>query len=198
MFVSEKFFFSVATDRAGVHVLLWEDKNELVRALLVLEAAMQTTEFQFILVSGVESDVDQLIQVIDTRRPSLLPSEVDDSGERDNPFLVLLFQQASSQTIGPWLNGWRNPLAESPGSLLVIRSADFEQFQRNAPDLSSYVGPKVLDSSTMISEFSPEILCCLKVALTPSTIEALEKLPGTMPNRDELEQWIRYCGLSSE
>ena len=198
MYVSEKFFFSVVTDRAGVHVLLWEDKNELVRALLVLQAAMQTAELQFILVSGEESDLDELIRIIDTRRPGVLPSELDETGETDATFLVLLFQQASSQTIGPWLNGWRNPLAESPGSLLVIRSADFEQFQRNAPDLSSFVGPKVLDSSSMISDFSPEILRYLKVSLAPSAIEALDKLPGTMPMMDELEQWLRDCRLRLE
>lgn len=198
MFASEKFFFSVATDRAGVHVLLWEDKNELVHALLVLNAAMQTIEVQFIAVSGEESDVNRLIQVIDARRPSLLPSEIDDSEEGGNPFLILLFQQASSQTIGPWLNGWRNPLSESPGTLLVIRSADFEQFQRNAPDLSSYVGPKVFDSSSMISHFSSEILSSLSAALAPSAMDALQKLPGVMPTVDELEQWIRYCRLSSE
>lgn len=33
MFPSEKFYFSVATDHAGVHVILWQDKNELVRAI---------------------------------------------------------------------------------------------------------------------------------------------------------------------
>lgn len=197
MFASEKFFFSVATDLAGVHVLLWEDKNELVRALLVIHAATPTKQLDFIAVSGEESDINQLIRVIDARRPSVLPAEIDDSREKENPFLVLLFQQASSQTIGPWLNGWRNPLSESPGSLLVIRSADFEQFQRNAPDLSSYVGPKVLDSSSMISHFSPEILSRLSAALAPSAIEALQRLPGVMPATDELEQWIESCRLSS-
>ncbi len=198
MFASEKFFFSVVTDRAGVHVLLWEDKNELVRALLVLNAVMQTTRIQFIAVSGEESDINHLIQVIDARRPNLLSSENDDPGESENPFLVLLFQQASSQSIGPWLNGWRNPLSESPGSLLVIRSADFGQFQRNAPDLSSYVGPKLLDSSSMISHFSPEILSGLCAVLAPSAIEALQRLPGVLPTPDELEQWIRFCRLSLE
>ena len=198
MIASEKFFFSVATDLAGVHVLLWEDKNELVRSLLVLHAAMQVRDLQFLLVSGVESDISKLINVIDARRPSLFPTESNASAEMENPFLVLLFQQASLQTIGPWLNGWRNPLSESPGSLLVIRSADFEQFQRNAPDLSSYVGPKILDSSSMISYFSPEILSCLNAELAPSAIEALQKLPGELPTIDGLERWIRYCRISSE
>ena len=198
MIASEKFFFSVVTDLAGVHVLLWEDKNELVRSLLVLLAAMQFSDVQFIVVPGEKSDISTLIKVVDARRPSLLPTEINASAEIKNPFLVLLFQQASSQTIGPWLNGWRNPLSESPGSLLVIRSADFDQFQRNAPDLSSYVGPKVLDSSTMISHFSPEILSCLNAELALSAMVALQKLPGVMPTIGELDQWIRFCRFSSE
>lgn len=196
MFASEKFFFSVLVDRAGVHAILWEDKAELVRALLVLQAAIQAMEISYIAVSGEESVVDGLMNIIGARRPSPVPSDTSEIGA--SRFLVLMFQQATFQAIGPWLNGCRKPLSEPPGSLLVVRSADFEQFQRSAPDLSSYIGPKIFDASSMVSDFSPEIMNCLRTELPRSAIEALQGLPGEMPVADELTRWIEYSRANAE
>lgn len=198
MFASEKFFFSVMADRAGIHAILWDDKTELVRALLVLRAVMQAVEFEFLAVSGGQNDLDQLIGIIDARRPNPVQSDADNLAVRENTFVILLLQQASSQTVGPWLNGWRTPLSEPPGSILVIRAADFGQFQRNAPDLSSFIGPKVLDSSSMISHFSTKVVSSLSATLPPAAIDALARLPGEMPTRNQLNDWIQRCADESE
>src|SRR5262249_25441092 len=100
-------------------------------------------------------------------------------------------QQARTELIGPWLNGWRRPLSESPGSLLVIRSADFPAFQRDAPDLTSFVGPRVYDASTMLSLFTPRTAQHLETIMPRELVDILKHLPGKTPSRNELRQWLK-------
>ena len=206
MIGSEKFFFSISFDKRGVHVLLWDDKHDLVRALLVLAATLKDVEINSLIVSERDSDLLSLQKSSDDRRRGISQEEL---GESENSiqekgsaptlaFLVLFFQQASMGTVGAFLNGLRNPLSETPGSLLVIRAADFARFSHAAPDLASFVGPKVLDASSMISDFSPEIVSSLTSSLPDDWGAAINKLPGEPPTQQELDAWLALCAPITE
>lgn len=179
--------------------MLWEDKTELVRSLLVLEAAISDlVKTAYCFLSTDLNSIKHLEGIVDARRPCQFEFGEEVKLQEESPFLVLIFQQASMQTIGPWLNGWRNPLSQPPGSLLVIRSADFEQFLRSTPDLASFIGPKIFDSSSMISDLSPELLENMKVSVQQEALDILRNLPGELPTKSALEQWIRLCGPIAE
>jgi hypothetical protein len=75
--------------------------------------------------------------------------------------------------------------------MLVIRHADFDPFQRSAPDIASFVGPRIYDASTMLSVFSRETYRRLRNRL-PDEIEAiLARLPGTAPSEQDVANWIK-------
>jgi len=193
MSTAEQLAFSISVERGSVHILLWDDKHDLVRALLVLFAGLEDLRTHGLLVSDDEKDLRALRQLVETRIP---PTEDDLQSDQDsesfqNQLWLLFVQQASCNAVGPWLNGWRRPVSEPPGAMLVIRHADFAPFQRNAPDVASFVGPRVYDASTMLSVFSGTTYARLRHHL-PDEIElTLNRLPGASPAEQEVADWIR-------
>ena len=193
MSTAEQLAFSICTERRGIHVLLWDDQNDLVRALLALFAGLDDLQMQALLVSDDERDLLALRELVETYMPISAeePESERESQSRQSQFWLLFLQQASSNAVGPWLNGWRRPLSEPPGSMLVIRHADFAAFQRDAPDIASFVGPRIYDASTMLSVFSKTTHEGLKAHL-PDKIEAvLSRLPGTLPAERDIADWIK-------
>jgi len=74
--------------------------------------------------------------------------------------------------------------------MLVIRHADFNPFQRNAPDIASFVGSRIFDASTMLSVFSKTTYERMRTTL-PSEIQTiLARLPGASPDEKEIVRWI--------
>jgi hypothetical protein len=192
MSTAERLAFSINEERRGVHVLLWDEQDDLVRALLILLAALKDVVVHPLLVSPEQDRILALKKVVDTR--CLLEEEREtEPPSPDSPanrFWVLFLQQASSRIAGPWLNGWRRPLSEPPGTLLVIRHADFGSFQQDAPDLASFAGPRLHNASTMLSIVSEESSARLSAGL-PAEIEGvLRELPGTLPTKKEIARWI--------
>lgn len=192
MSTAERLAFSINEERRGVHVLLWDEQDDLVRALLILLAALKDIVVHPLLVSPEQERILALKKVVDTRclleeERETEPASPDSVAHR---FWILFLQQASSKIAGPWLNGWRRPLSEPPGTLLVIRHADFESFQRNAPDLASYAGPRLHNASTMLSIVSKDSCAHLSANVPAKIEEILRGLPGTLPSRKEIAQWI--------
>jgi len=192
MSTAERLAFSINEERRGIHVLLWDEQDDLVRALLILLAAMKNVVVHPLLVSPEQERIQALKKVVDTRCLLAEERETEHASPDSlaNRFWILFVQQASSKTVGPWLNGWRRPLSEPPGTLLVIRHADFESFQRNAPDLTSYAGPRLHNASTMLSIVSKESSARLSANLPPDIERILRELPGTLPTRKETANWI--------
>jgi hypothetical protein len=193
MSTADQLAFSIRAEGRGVHVLLWDDQNDLVRALLALFAGITDSPMHALLVSDDENDLLALRQLVESRVP-IAEEETDSRGDSDTPagrFWILFLQQASTGAVGPWLNGWRRPISDPPGAMLVIRHADFDPFQRNAPDIASFVGPRICDASTMLSVFSKPTHKRLESRL-PSEIERiLTRLPGTPPSEQDVANWIR-------
>jgi len=184
---------SILLDGQGVHVLLWDDQDDLVRALIVLLAALKDLPLQPLLLSSAKESASSLRSLFDLQP---LPEENRPAEEESvtlprECFLVLFLQQATSRSIGPWLNGWRSALADKPGTLLIIRRADFPSLQRHAPDLSSFFGPKVYDSSSTLSIWSRETAKRIKHSLPRDVMEILKELPGQAPPRKEIEEWVK-------
>ena len=193
MSTAEQLAFSICTERRGIHVLLWDDQGDLVRSLLALLAALDDLPTYALLVSDDKKDLQALRELAETHEPiSAQEAESErDSQSRQSQFRLLFLQQASSNAVGPWLNGWRRPLSDPPGSMLVIRHADFVAFQRDAPDIASFVGVRIYDVSTMLSVFSKTTHERLKARL-PDEIEAvLSRLPGTLPAERDIADWIK-------
>ena len=192
MSTAEHLAFSINTERRAVHVLLWDDQADLVRALLPLFAALPDLGTHSLLVTDDEEHLRALRELVETRTPVFY----DESGiERDSEslrsrFWLLFLQQACSIAGGPWLNGWRRPISESPGALLVIRHADFDPFQRNAPDIASFVGSRIFDASTMLSVFSKTTYDRMRTCLSNDIQAILTRLPGTSPDEKEIAHWI--------
>ena len=188
MSTAEELAFSIQTEGHGVHCLLWDDKDDLVRALLILNAAMGNIKVWSFLVSTDES-ISRLKKVIN-ERPAPEEHDSPDVGHGPSPFWILFLQQAVTQRMGPWLNGWRDPLARAPGTLLVVRHADFDAFQRSAPDLASFIGPKIYNASTMLSIWSSTVSNEIRPDLPSDQESILDQLPGPPPLRDDLVKWI--------
>jgi len=193
MSTAEQLAFSICTERRGIHVVLWDDQNDLVRALLALFAGLDDLRTSALLLSDQEKDLLALRELVETR----IEISEDASGLEEDRRLrrdqlwILCLQQASSIAVGPWLNGWRRPISDPPGAMLVIRRADFGSFQRNAPDIASFIGPRIYDASTMLSVFSKTTHELLRTRL-PDEIEAvLRRLPGTSPSEADVADWIK-------
>ena len=192
--------WSVQMDSQGVHLLLWREKDELVRALVVFLASVGDVPTQPILLASADQAAGDLRRIFEAQTPS--PAAQTEEGDvlahkRDH-LLVLFLQQATSSTIGPWLNGWRNELAKSPGALLVVRNADYMDFQRNAPDLASYVGPKIYDCVSLLSMWSEKTAANLRPSVPDPYVNVLRELPGEFPSVNEIESWIRHHAPSSD
>ncbi|MDM8522859.1 hypothetical protein QUF80_05745 [Desulfococcaceae bacterium HSG8] len=174
---------AILSEKKGIFVILWEDKGELIRALLIILSVIRKKQIEPILLSSAES-VSILRKLFDVQ-----PFHDEKRLARDR-ILTLFLQQAASRTIGPWLNGWRSPLADEPGSLLVIRSSDFIDFQRNAPDLSGYIGPKIADTSKILSIWNNTTADNLKLFIPDDIRTIIDKLPGENPPEEEIQEWI--------
>ena len=192
MSTAEQLAFSIDSERRGIHVLLWDHQEDLVRALLGVSAALDDLKIYPVFVSGVSGDVRVLAQLMESRIPITVEecSPPHDSDSVADRVWMLFVQQASTQQVGPWLNGWRRPLAQPPGSMLVIRHADFQPFQRHAPDIASFVGPRIHDASTMLSVFSTTTYERLQRTLPSEIRTVLTRLPGTTPEEQSIEKWI--------
>lgn len=193
MSTTQKLVFSIDVERRGIHVLLWDDQQDLVRALVPLFAGLAGLRTHALLVSDDEKDLLALRQLVETRVPIYdEESELEQDPEsRRSRFWVLFVQQASSNAVGPWLNGWRRPISDPPGAMLVIRHADFDSFQRNAPDIASFVGARIYDASTMLSLFSRTTYDRLNARLPDEIITVLSRLPGTSPSERDIASWIK-------
>jgi hypothetical protein len=193
MSTAEQLAFSISTERRGIHVLLWDDQQDLVRALLALYAGLADLGTHALLVSDDKKDLVALRQLVETRVPiAQEQSELQrDSDSRRSQFWLLFLQQASTNTVGPWLNGWRRPISDPPGAMLVIRHADFDSFQRNAPDIASFVGTRIHDASTMLSVFSKVTHEGLKTRLPGEIQTVVSKLPGTSPSEQDIANWVK-------
>ena len=192
MSTADQLAFSIRVERGGIHVLLWDDQNDLVRALLALSAGLTDSRIHALLVSDGGDDLRALRQLVETR-VRITGEESDSTPESaswEDRLWILFLQQASTSRVGPWLNGWRRPISDPPGSMLVIRHADLDPFQRSAPDIASFVGPRIYDASTMLSVFSKETYERLRNRLPDEIEPILARLPGTAPSERDVANWI--------
>jgi len=194
MALVEQLAFSLREEGRGVNALLWDDIGDLYRVLLITLAALGETEIKPLLISNEESRIKELNDMIQGR----LDDQINHEGEHiqnnisllpPHPIWALFLQQAVSRQVGPRLNGWRRPLSEPRGTLLVVRNAEFDNFQRSAPDLASFIGPRIYDASRLLVICSKGTLQKLKKTLPNPFDEILRHLPGTLPADNELADW---------
>ena len=191
MNTAEAFAKNILLEKKGVYILAWTEKQDLVRALLVIHAVLSEIQIKSMLLeveATVHSQLRDLFQFTDKNNAALLDSE--DSLFNREDMLLLYLQQASSTTIGPILNGWRSSIASSPGAILVVRSADLLSLERNAPDMASFVGPRISETTSFLSIWSKPTGQKLNNRLPKSTWHILGKLPGKLPQQEEINAWI--------
>ena len=194
MSTAEQLIFSLSEESRGIHVLLWEDKDVLVRVILTLRAALPRLSPEPLLLTGARDSLRTLHSVIASRVPPVDHFEDETEPETvsagDPHLWVFFLQQAVGREVGPWLNGWRRPLSEPGGTLFVIRHADFDTFQRMAPDLASYVGPRIFDASGMLLICPKETVKQIETSLPDRYGEILRSLPGETPSPEEIGGWV--------
>jgi hypothetical protein len=194
MALVEQLAFSLRETGRGVHALLWDDMGDLVRTLLVTHAVLGDIPIEPLLVSGETKRLEEFRDLIAARLADQILHEriearADDPDSPPHPLWILFLQQAASEQAGPRLNGWRRPLSEPRGTLLVVRNADFRTFQRSAPDLASFIGPRIYDASRLMMVCSKDTLSKLEKALPEPFPSILRQLPGTVPTAKELADW---------
>lgn len=164
----------------GVHVLAWDNKRDLTRALLILRASLP--EFP-------DSPV-----VLPTSLSALqslgLNLFANGLGKAPQALRMLVIPQASPPSIASWLNGWRSVLAAPPGTLLIVRCADFIELHRRAPDLMSFVESEVYDATDMLPLVTPETLRSLDAHLPTCWNDALAALPGEALSDNQTRAWL--------
>ncbi len=193
MATAEQMAKSIRLENQGVFALLWDAKEDLVRALLILNATLGEMPKRALLLAPGSESVVALRSLIETRVIISETGEEADANPAPVPIceLWLLFlQQASYAAVGPLLNGWRSSLRQSHGTILIIRHADFEPFQRSAPDLASFIGPRIVNASNLLSLFSNNTRKKLKAKLPEVWTRILAELPGTMPPDETIREWI--------
>lgn len=164
----------------GILVLLWESKTDLVRALLVLKAAIPGFPDAPILLPSQRSELERFS--ID------LYEQVEPDATATRRFLLI--PQASTESIGAWLNGWRQRLSDSPGTVVVIRRADFSALCRRAPDLVSFAHSDVHDATGLLPLLDRDTFGRLPTQLPGAWYERLNVLPGEMPMQLDVADWI--------
>jgi hypothetical protein len=194
MALVEQLAFSLREEGRGVHVLLWDDLGDLCRVLLVTHAALGDLPIEPLIISGETIRLEELWKLIQMRIADQILHEApgdkaDDPDVSPHPLWVLFLQQAASRQAGPRLNGWRRPISDPLGTLLVVRNADFRDFQRAAPDLASFIGPRIYDASRMMMVCSRETLSKLKKVLPEPFESIIHQLPGRVPTAVELADW---------
>jgi len=175
---AEELAMSLQFELRGIHALIWDDQYDLVRALLILRAAASDLQLRPMLVPTTEKELAVFCNM-------LYDSQIDNDVLR-----VLFVPQAANAIVGPWLNGARRPLSRPPGTLLLVRDADFKSFQEYAPDLASFVGPRIYDSASMLSIASPTTTQRLEATLPDDFMVALRGVPGSRPTRPEIDSWL--------
>src|ERR1022692_4057024 len=193
MATAEQMAKSICIEKQGVFALLWDAKEDLVRALWILNAALGEMPKRALLLAPGSQTVAALRDLIETR--VIISETNDEAGANPAPVpaseLWLMFlQQASYKAVGPLLNGWRSSLRLSHGTILVIRYADFGPFQNSAPDLASFIGPRIFNASNLLSLFSNNTRKKLKAKLPEEWTRILAELPGTMPADESIRDWI--------
>lgn len=166
---------------SGIQVLQWENKSDLVQALVILQAALQDFSQEPILLPTDKNGLQQM---------SLALSE-SSTGERPTRRRFFLIPQGSSEIIGSWMNGWRSQLAEPPGTVLIIRHADFVSLLRRSPDLMSFAQSETHDATNLLPLVSAAILEKITLRLSSKWVECLGTLPGVMPSEKELTIWLQ-------
>ena len=193
MATAEQMGKSICVEQQGVFALLWDAKEDLVRSLLILNAALGEMPKRAVLLAPGSQSFVALRNLIETR---VIISEIcEEADEKAAPVPVsqlwlMFLQQASYEAVGPLLNGWRSSLRQSHGTILIIRHADFEPFQHWAPDLASFIGPRIFNASNLLSLFSNNTRKKLKAKLPEEWIRILDELPGTMPPDETIRAWI--------
>jgi hypothetical protein len=165
----------------GIHVLLWEHKTDLIRALVVLKAALSNFPDTPILLPTEQIELQRFSIGLFER-----PEEHTPGSRR-----ILLIPQASTQAIGAWLNGWRRQLADPPGTLLVIRRVDFVALYRRAPDLMSFAQSETHEVTGLLPLLDQATIDRTSERLPDAWYEPLNALPGALPSNDEIAGWIQ-------
>jgi hypothetical protein len=164
----------------GIHVLLWEDKADLVRALIIVKAVLPEVKTPIVL-SPVSINLQKFsIRLFESEQESIL---------LDAPRIIII-PQASTEVVGAWLNGWRRRLAEAPGTLIVIRRADFTSLCLRAPDLMSFAQSDVHEATGLLPLIESEILENIPNQIPDDWKTALNALPGEIPSDDDIVRWI--------
>ena len=193
MATAEQMATSIRLEKQGVFALLWDAKEDLVRALLILNAALIDIPKRALLLAPGNQSVSALRSLIETRviisEPKEEAAELTTQLAATELWLIFL-QQASHQVVGPLLNGWRSSIRQAYGTVIIARHVDFERFQRAAPDLASFIGPRIYNASNLLSIFSDETRKHLNVTLPAEWIKILVELPGAMPTDETIREWI--------
>lgn len=190
MNTAELFAKSIIIEKKGVFLLEWSEKPDLIRALLVLISIIGE---DLINPTLLESEITAKKYLKDLFQIRQVSNSMFDDNYLVPPrkeILFLFLQQAASTTVGPILNGWRSALSSMPGSILFVRNPDVMSLQRSAPDLSSFIGPKMADATTFLSIWSQETQIKLNNKIPKNIWQILEKLPGVLPQDGELASWI--------
>ena len=69
---AEQLAFSICTERRGVHVLLWDQQEDLVRALMGVFAAFDDMAVEPVLVSDTLDDRQALAALVETRNSAAM------------------------------------------------------------------------------------------------------------------------------
>ena len=192
MSTAEYFANAVMLEGKGVHVITWEEKEDLVHTLLVFIAVFEGVNIKPILLKSTiraEKDLRSIFEIRPISQIEYDSAQGEIAPTREEVLLMFL-DQAVSSSIGPLLNGWRSALAERPGTVVVVRSADFINFQRYAPDLASFIGPKIFDASTMLFLWRSETAKKIKSQLPDHISSVIDKLPGEYPSQKQIKEWI--------
>jgi hypothetical protein len=197
MSMVERLAFSLREEGRGIHALLWDDIVDLYRVLLITQAVLGDLPLQPFLVSSETTRLDELKDLIqselgDQISRGRMSGDADGPDPPPHPLWILFLQQAASKQVGPRLNGWRRPLSDPRGTLLVVRNADFIDFQRNAPVLASFIGPRIYDAARMLMLCSDEKLRTMKKTLPAPFDGILRHLPGTLPTAEKLAEWVPF------
>ena len=172
----------------GVQVLIWEQKIDLMRAIVLLKAALP---------GFPDSPV-----LLPTEAAALLEFSIRlfEQAENATPVerRVILIPQGNTTVAGEWLNGWRRQLAQSPGTLIVIRRIDFNTLCRAAPDLMSFAQSDVHEVTELLPLVEKATLDHLTFRLSDLWYEALEALPGAMPSDEEIADWLSQLQSSAD
>src|SRR4051812_20953910 len=118
MSTAERLCSSVQIEGHGIFALLWDAKEDLVRALLVANSVWRDAPRTSLLLDPNESSIGLLRKLIESR-VKIAPSERDASNLQGGVLWFLFLQQASSNIVGPLLNGWRGAIRGEPGTILV-------------------------------------------------------------------------------